>query len=51
MSEFGDELAGYDRAILEEYLEAVDLGGGVTAAETLAGSGKLAGSGRLSILR
>jgi len=34
-SEFGDALAGYDRARLEEYLEAVDLEGGATAAETL----------------
>ena len=55
MSKFGDALAGYNRAKLEEYLEAVDLEGGVMAAETLAGSGKLAGSrklawsGRLSI--
>jgi len=31
----GDALAGYDRARLEEYLEAVDLEGGATAAETL----------------
>ena len=50
MSEFGDALAGYDRARLEEYLEAVEVEGGATAAETQAGSGKLAGSGRLSIL-
>ena len=34
-SKFGDELAGYDRASLEEYMEAVDLEGGATAAETL----------------
>jgi len=34
-SEFGDALADYDRARLEEYLEAVDLEGGATAAETL----------------
>jgi len=34
-SEFGDALAGYDRARLEEYLEAVDLEGGTTAAEIL----------------
>jgi len=34
-SEFGDALAGCDRARLEEYLQAVDLAGGVTAAETL----------------
>jgi len=33
-SEFGDALAGYDPARLEEYLEAVDLEGGTTAAET-----------------
>ena len=50
MSEFGEAFAGYDRARLEECLEAVDLEQGVTAAETLAGSRKLAGSGRLSIL-
>jgi len=49
-SEIGDALAGYDRARLEEYLEAVDSEGGVTAAETLAVSGNLAGSQRLSIL-
>jgi len=35
LSEFGDALAGYDRARLEEYLEVVDLEGGATAAETL----------------
>jgi len=35
LSKFGDALAGYDRARLEEYLEAVDLEGGATAAETL----------------
>ena len=35
MSEFGDALAGYDRARLEEYLEAVDSEAGTTAAETL----------------
>jgi len=34
-SEFGDALAGYDRARLEEYLEAADLEGGAKAAETL----------------
>jgi hypothetical protein len=35
LSEFGDILVpGYDRARLEEYLEAVDLEGGATAAET-----------------
>jgi len=34
-SEFGDALAGYDRARLEEYLEAVDLERGAMAAETL----------------
>jgi len=34
-SEFGDALAGYDRARLEEYLEAVDLEGRAMAAETL----------------
>ena len=34
-SEFGDALAGYDRARLEEYLEAVDLEASATAAETL----------------
>jgi len=50
LSELRDALGGYDRARLEEYLKAVDLEGGATAAETLAGSGKLAGSGRLSIL-
>jgi len=50
LSEVGDALAGSDRARLEEYFEAVDLEGGVTAAETLAGSGKLAGRRRLSIL-
>ena len=33
--EFGDALAGYDRARLEEHLEAVDSEGGATAAETL----------------
>jgi len=33
-SEFGDALAGYDRARLEEYLEAVNLEGGAMAAET-----------------
>jgi len=32
---FGDALAGYDRARLEEYLEVVDLEGGAMAAETL----------------
>ena len=32
-SEFGDALAGYDQARLEEYLEAVDLEGGAMAAE------------------
>jgi len=32
LSEFGDELAGYDRARLEEYSEAVDLEGGTMAA-------------------
>jgi len=32
---FGDALAGYDRARLEKYLEAVDVEGGGTAAETL----------------
>jgi len=51
LSEFGHALAGYDRARLEEYFEAVNLEGHTMAAETLAGSGKLAGSGRLSILR
>jgi len=50
LSDFGDTLAGYDRARFEEYLEPVDFEGGAKAAETLAGSGKLAGSGRLSIL-
>jgi len=50
LSELRDELGGYDRARLEENLEAVDLEGGATAAETLAGSGKLAGSGILWIL-
>jgi len=50
LSEFGDALAGYDRARLEEYFEAVDLEGGAMAAETLAGRGKLAGSGRLPIV-
>jgi len=35
LSEIGDVLAGYDRAKLEEYLEAVNLEGGVMAAETL----------------
>jgi len=34
LSEFGDALAVYDGARLEVYLEAVDLEGGVTAAET-----------------
>ena len=34
-SSFGDALGGRDRASLEEYLEAVDLEGGATAAETL----------------
>jgi hypothetical protein len=34
-NEFGDVLAGYDRVRLEKYLEAVDLEGAVTAAETL----------------
>jgi len=39
-SEFGDALGGHDRAILEEYLEAVNLEavvreGGATGAETL----------------
>jgi len=34
-SEFGDALTGYDRSRLEEYLEAVDLEGSATAAETL----------------
>jgi len=34
-SEFGDALAGYDRARLEEYLEAVNLEGGAMATETL----------------
>jgi hypothetical protein len=33
--ESGDALAGYDRSRLEEYLQAVDLEGGVTTAETL----------------
>jgi hypothetical protein len=32
---FGDALAGYDRARLVEYLEAVDLEGGAMAADTL----------------
>ena len=50
LTELRDALGGYDRARLEEYLEVVDLEGGVTAAQTLAGSGKLAGSGRLSML-
>jgi hypothetical protein len=31
-SELRDALSGYDRARLEEYLEAVDLEGGATAA-------------------
>jgi len=31
-SELRDVLSGYDRARLEEYLEAVDLEGGATAA-------------------
>jgi hypothetical protein len=31
-SELRAALGGYDRAILEEYLESVDLEGGVTAA-------------------
>ena len=35
MSEFGDALAGSDRARLEEYLDAVELVGGAMAAETL----------------
>jgi len=35
LSEFGDGLAGYNQARLEEYLEAVDVEGGPTAAETL----------------
>jgi len=35
LSEFGDALAGYDVARLEEYLEAIDLEGGITAAEIL----------------
>jgi hypothetical protein len=35
LSGFGDTLAGYDRARLEEYLEVVNLEGGATAAETL----------------
>jgi len=34
-SEFGDALAGFDGATLEEYLEAVDLEAGAMAAETL----------------
>ena len=33
MSKFGDALAGYDRARLKEYLEAVDLQGGMPEAE------------------
>jgi len=41
LSKIGDALAGYDRAWLEKYLEAVNLEGGTTAAETLAGSGRL----------
>jgi len=32
-SELRDALGGHDRASLEEYLEAVDLEGGATAAE------------------
>jgi len=35
LSDFGDALAAYDRARLEEYLEAADLEGGATAAENL----------------
>jgi len=34
-SELRDALRGYDRAGVEMYLEAVDLEGGATAAETL----------------
>jgi len=34
-SKFGDAHAGYDRAGLEEYLEAVDLEGGAMTAETV----------------
>jgi hypothetical protein len=33
--EITDAFAGYDGVILEEYLEAVDLEGGVTAADTV----------------
>jgi hypothetical protein len=35
LSVLRDALGGRDRASLEEYLEAVDLEGGATAAETL----------------
>jgi len=35
VSESRDGLAGYDRVKLEKSLEAVDLKGGTTAAETL----------------
>jgi len=35
LSELRDALGGRDRASLEEYLEALDLEGGATAAETL----------------
>jgi len=32
---FGDAVAGYDRARLEQYLEVVNLEGNATAADTL----------------